>query len=191
MNELIYGVWVSKNMNGVECNRYIFMPGNTFEFATKNGNEWFTSSQGTFTYQNQNVVLYFNGQTEELGYWGVNECELIQGFKCNGTNHFVEGDWVIDCKMPLSKKQDLVLTEHLHLNLQNGIMNADLEYSFNSLGKSSEYTGTYEIKENEITFSGSSASTPFFSNGTKTIRIIENVLLLINEQTILSYFQRF
>lgn len=109
----------------------------------------------------------------------------------------VEGTWVLDyLKNQPPPFYDLWggsydFEEHYTMSLDGSNLTGTLEEDRGgNVSNRDSYKATYTKNGDTITVSNSDSQMPFFSNGQKTVCIVDDVLLFKNDTTCSSYFER-
>lgn len=193
----IQGVWTSENSNKDEAIRYYFTSGNNYRYDERDTDgTWHTLHHGLYAYEDRMLVLqYGDGRWYNMGYVGIDGDRLVQGFKRTAPGEGIEGTWVIDNGgMVYQNMKPCFLNQRITVTFDNGLMNGTSEYITDGTSSSyiSTFSGKYSAKENNVIVISEAENTPtiFLSDGPKKVCIIDDVLGLLNDITVGSYFTR-
>lgn len=196
MNASIIGIWISKDSKGKEVSRYSFSAENTYRCEERmDDNTWQITHQGQYKYAEKMLSLqYGDGIWYNMGYVGVDEQHMVQGFRRTASGEGIEGTWRLDSSGLVFRNMQPRLRDHrITVNFAKGVMSGTDEYIVNGQSEgTSSFKGKYTLGTNNTIVISEADNVPtlFLENGQKTVYIIDDVLCPVDDITIASLFTR-
>lgn len=192
MEKTIVGTWISKDKDGKKFQEYEFRADGTYRMA------WCDDSakvyDGTYRLEDKMLTLYpSRDRASGIGYIGLSCDAFVEGFKRVSAGEGIEGEWLMDSVQCFARSfVPLAFDASYRISFKNGLMVVvETVYTNGHPGESRTFTGQYTVSGDTITISGNETGGPaYFTDGKKAVKIIDDVLTLLDDVTCTSFFNR-
>jgi len=191
----IFGEWTSQNGSG-DMYRYTFNEDGTYVYSTrlKGYDSWTQYLKGRFRYEDRLLSLEYAPQIwHTIGYVGIENDEMIEGFKLIAGSGGIESTWQLDVTGSIGfKLRPLSLDMRITVTFENGVMTGTCTlWMGKQLLTIENFSGKYALDGETITICDTeNVHTGYLTEGKKKICIIDNVLDLLDDVTANSDFRR-
>lgn len=187
---LIIGKWTSRELTGEMFQTYNFKEDGTYEMMWASDTE---PAKGLYSLIGGTLSFRFSpDRVQSIGYVGVDAKNFIEGFRRVTPGEGVEGEWELRSGNLFAKTfAPIEISNYYKFSLSDGVMKGINEVFIN--GKSQgvdSFSGKYSINGDKLVITDSNAAIAYLDDGEKQISIIDGVLLLVNEITCHSFFER-
>lgn len=192
------GSWIAQSLDMKSFYKYVFKPNNLFEYWSKTeGIDWKINSQGSYEQLGKEIYFYTDGQnrSEKLIFsFGQEGNEMVLGIrKILASEETLNGLWTMVYADSFNNASELVTQI---ITIDSPAINV-IYVKRTSDGRTDDveqYTGYLNVSNGYVSVSIKDADmnkiNPFLITGTWDYKIVNGILVILNDVTWKSYFTK-